>query len=39
MVIGALGVFLHVRGALCTIWKLEAAARGTPSWASCSIIF
>lgn len=23
LVIGALGVFLHVRGALCTIWKLE----------------
>ena len=23
MIIGALGLFLHVRGALCTIWKLE----------------
>src|SRR5438105_3105332 len=23
LIIGALGMFLHVRGALCTIWKLQ----------------
>ena len=29
LVIGALGMFLHVRGALCSIWKLESARGST----------
>src|SRR4029077_9778640 len=29
LIIGSLSVFLHVRGALCTIWKLEAPQGNT----------